>query len=71
MHADALPRDLASYLRWEDARPDRHEWVRQQVRAVADDRRVENLVKGNVAASLQALLRSGPCLHAIGQGPGG
>ncbi len=55
-----LPIDLASYLDWEDEQPGRHEWVQGRVRALVDDRRVENLVKGNLAVALKVQLRGHP-----------
>lgn len=49
------------FLAWENAQPDKHEFVRGEVFAMVGARRVHVSIVGNCHAALKARLRGGPC----------
>jgi Uma2 family endonuclease len=52
----ALPKfNLDEFIAWENAQPERHEFVRGEVFAMVGARRVHNEVVSNLCASLNAL----------------
>ena len=53
--------DFDAYLAWEEAQPDKHEYVRGEVFAMTGARREHVTVSLNLAAALKAHLRGGPC----------
>jgi Uma2 family endonuclease len=58
----ALPKfDLDEFIAWENAQPERHEFVRGEVFAMVGARRVHNTVVGNVFAALKQHLKGSPC----------
>jgi len=52
---------LSDFLAWEEAQPERHEFVRGEVFAMVGARRVHGLVSLNLAAALKSQLRGSPC----------
>jgi Uma2 family endonuclease len=58
----ALPKfSLDEFIVWENAQPERHEFVRGEVFAMVGARRVHNTVVGNVFAALKQHLKGSPC----------
>jgi|CXWL01.1.fsa_nt_gi Uma2 family endonuclease len=51
----------AEYLGWERAQPDKHQYLRGEVFAMAGGSPRHNLLGANVIAILHAALRGGPC----------
>ncbi|HVH46795.1 MAG TPA: Uma2 family endonuclease [Labilithrix sp.] len=51
----------AEYLAWETAQPDRHQYLRGEVYAMAGGSPRHNLLAANVLARLHASLRGGAC----------
>lgn len=49
------------FFEWENMQPDKHEFVAGEVFAMTGARRVHVTVSMNIAASLKAHLRGGPC----------
>jgi Uma2 family endonuclease len=59
---NALPKmSLQDFLAWEDAQPERHEFVRGEVYAMVGARRVHNKVSGSVYSSLLQQLKGTRC----------
>ena len=54
-------RSLQEFIEWESLQPDKHEFHRGEVFAMADARRVEGLVSINIASSLNTRLKGSPC----------
>jgi Uma2 family endonuclease len=50
-----------AFIDWENAQPDKHEFVAGEVFAMTGARRVHVSISMNIAASLKAHLRGGPC----------
>jgi Uma2 family endonuclease len=62
MNARTLPRfTLESYLAWEDAQPQRHEFYRGEIFAMVGARRVHGTVVGNLVREFGNQLRGSPC----------
>lgn len=62
MNAPAKPTfSLQTYLAWEEAQPDRHEFYRGEVFAMVGARRVHGRVVNNVAGELRLALKGTPC----------
>jgi Uma2 family endonuclease len=58
----ALPKfSFDEFIAWENAQPDKHEFVRGEVFAMVGARRVHNTLAGNVYASLKQQLKGSPC----------
>ncbi len=49
------------FIEWENAQPDKHEFIRGEVFAMVGARRVHVTISGNCFALLKAHLRGGPC----------
>ncbi len=52
---------VAEFIQWEDAQPDKHEFIDGEVFAMVGARRVHVTIVLNLAALLKAHLRGGPC----------
>jgi Uma2 family endonuclease len=52
---------LDEYMAWENAQPERHEFFRGEVIAMAAPRRVHAMAAQNTAAALHAHLKGSPC----------
>lgn len=52
---------LQEFLTWEEAQPERHEFIAGEVFAMVGARRVHGIVSGNVFAVLRSQLRGTPC----------
>ena len=62
MNALAKPTfSLQTYLAWEEAQPERHEFYRGEVFAMVGARRVHGRVVNNVAGELRLALKGTPC----------
>jgi Uma2 family endonuclease len=58
----ALPKlSLDEFIAWENAQPEKHEFVRGEIFAMVGARRVHNTVVGNVFAALKQQLKGSPC----------
>ena len=53
---------LDAYIAWENTQPERHEFYRGEVLAMAGVRRVHGKVSGNVFIALNLALRGRPCM---------
>lgn len=53
--------DFDSYLKWEEQQPQKHEFIRGAVVAMADVHRVHATVTGNLAVAFKTHLRGGAC----------
>ena len=59
---NALPKlGPEEFVEWENAQPERHEFVRGEVFAMVGARRVHNTVVGNVFAAFKQQLKGTPC----------
>jgi hypothetical protein len=52
---------LDEFIVWENAQPEKHEFVRGEVLAMVGARRVHNTVVGNVFAAFKQHLKGSPC----------
>lgn len=49
------------FIAWENAQPDKHEFLRGEIFAMVGARRVHVMIAGNCFAALKSHLRGGPC----------
>jgi Uma2 family endonuclease len=52
---------LDEFIAWENAQPEKHEFVRGEIFAMVGARRVHNMVAGNMFAALKRELKGSPC----------
>jgi len=58
----ALPKfSLDEFIAWENAQPERHEFVRGEVFAMVGARRIHNEIVSNLAAAFKQQLKGSPC----------
>ena len=53
--------DIAAYLEWEAAQPERHEYIAGETFAMTGARSTHNTIAGNLFVTLKTALRGSPC----------
>lgn len=64
--AEQVVFDADTYLAWEEAQPEKHEYIAGEVFAMAGARREHVVVSLNLALAFKQRLRGGPCQAYIG-----